>query len=160
MSRLQESGNAARCIRPSCLRRWILRENREIDGLLDALERTARGLAHGDPVKAHTLRWQCEVLCHRFSRHLDFEDAILGPALRQADPWGEQRAKQLTACLRDRRLVLQTLTALDGYGSSAIVKHLTRLVAHLRRDLRRERRHLRDPDLLRDDVVGIDVHTG
>lgn len=147
----------ARFIRPSTIRRRIERDCREIECLLDALEHAARRLRErrGDSVDG-TVRWQCEVLRNRLRRHADLQRAVLVPALRAVDAWGEQRARGLLDWLNRRHSDLEVLfTAEDG-----MLPPISRLVDYVRHDIERERTQVLHSELLRDDVVEIDVQTG
>lgn len=152
-------GNSTGCMKPSTVRERILRERDDIQCLLDALERNARRQNGHADTGADAIRRQCEALRDRILRYAALERAILVPALREADAWGEVRARRLANHLRERRANLDELVKLDGVESRPLAQGVARLVAYVRRAMHGEE-HLLDPDLLRDDVMGIDVHTG
>jgi hypothetical protein len=150
------SGIFANCLKPSAICSRIERDCREIECLLDALEHAQRSLRERPDHASSAVRRQCELLRDRLLRHSNLQRAILVPALRAADPWGEQRARTLIDWLTRRQA---DLDALFGVGDGDIPP-IRRLVDYVRHDIRRERAHLLESDLLRDDVVGIDVQTG
>lgn len=159
------SGILAQFIRPSAVREGIERDCREIEHLLDVLARAALQLRKHlgkHRVGKHradldgTVRRQCKALRDRLRRHSDLERAVLVPILRAADPWGEQRAQALIDRLNRRREDLDALFGVDDERLPPIGQ----LVDYVRHDLELERKQILHSELLRDDVIGIDVQTG
>ena len=83
--------------------------------------------------------------------------------LREIDAWGEERAARVTREHREQREQLsQLLSDLSDASRSEreIAVELRELIRHLRSDMDHEEAAVLDEDLLRDDVIGIDVETG
>lgn len=147
-------------MKPSAVRARILREHEEIRGLLDRLEQAVRALRDGDRGGLDEARTVRDALCARLFEHIDLEDAILAPALRDADAWGEERAGELLRHHREQRGELTALGRMDEIDPTVLGARLERFVADVRADMRHEETALLDPDLLRDDVIGIGVSGG
>lgn len=143
-------------IRPSAVRERIERDCSEIEHLLDSLARAARYLRKHHADTSGAVRRQCEALRDRLRRHWDLERAVLVPVLRHADPWGEERAQALIDRLDRRRDALDAMFEVDD----GRLPPIGRLVDYVKRDIELERTQVLDSELLRDDVVGIDVQTG
>jgi hypothetical protein len=93
--------------------------------------------------------------------HLDFEDALLTPALREVDAWGAVRAAELERHHIGQRQSLHALAERCRSESPAeLVQTITTVVAELREDMAHEDRELLSSDLLRDDLVSLDACGG
>ncbi len=150
-------------MQPSEVRRRILDDHREIRNMLLSVETLGREvLGEGDgPVRA--LRLEGEMLLERLLTHMRWEDAYLGPALEHADAWGPERAAALESDHREQRELLRyALSSLRDASRPVptLARTFVDLVDLLRRDMEDEEQTLLDPQVLRDDVVGIDVETG
>ena len=85
------------------------------------------------------------------------------PALREADAWGEVRADRVQAEHKEQtaevRLLLEEFG--DPFASSGeLALRLEDFIAAVEVDMAAEEKATLGPDLLRDDVVGIDVEAG
>lgn len=143
-------------MRPSSVRDRILRRHRELRGLLDRLERAARTLLGGDLEQADGLHAIREEVCERLFDQIVLEDAILAPALRDADCWGDLRAERLSEQHCEQRAAIEWLAGHDEVDPRA----LQRVASELRDGLCRTESELLDAECLRDDVVGIGVNGG
>jgi len=147
-------------MKPSAVRAQILREHEEIRGLVDGLEKAVAALKAGAPGAISTARAARDAICARLFDHIDLEDAILAPALAAADAWGPLREQQLLKHHAEQREQLHDLEQLETLDPNELRERLQWLIDDLREDMKHEENALLDPDLLRDDVVGIDVEGG
>jgi iron-sulfur cluster repair protein YtfE (RIC family) len=98
-------------------------------------------------------------LRQRFLAHLELEERLLVPALREADAWGEQRAGKVA---REHALQRAQLDRLLDHLRDAtrapaeLARELGALVNELEVDMEHEERTALSPSLLRDDVVAVD----
>lgn len=148
-------------MRPSEVRGRILHDHEWLRGRLDRVERLAR--QPPGPDGRADLRQAAQELLDRLEEHMRWEDRYLVPALREADAWGEERAARLEREHREQREMLHWIVAELREATkpaSVIAEHVRDLVADLRTDMEEEEAFFLDPDVLRDDVVGIDVNTG
>lgn len=101
-------------------------------------------------------------LRREFNAHLDLEDRLLVPALRDGDAWGEIRAQQVAAKHGELRQELQALPLHEScpLDPCALAARLIAVIEALRADMAREEHGVLTPELLRDDVLGIDVEDG
>jgi len=154
---------------PSQIRNEILEQHREIEALLARVEEVAKRVLEQDfakesrPGAIRELRELASDLYQRFERHLDFEDRHLVPALREADAWGEERARRVECEHRDQRALLAFLIERledAGQTSSAMAHQLRGFVATVRDDMAHEEKAVLSDKILRDDVVSIDAFAG
>lgn len=150
-------------MRPSEVRRRILSEHEQLRLLIAEVDALAERVHSGDVEQASRLREQGCELHRQLCLHLDLEDAILVRALREVDAWGEARAEELATEHRDQRELLAYLVQRledTTRPPTLLVQDLLHFTALLRDDMTREEREVLDEELLRDDVIGIDVNSG
>jgi hemerythrin-like domain-containing protein len=155
-------------MRPSAVRARIQREHQQLRELLSQLEAYVSALTVEPPGDLDAVLTHARLLSLRLTEHVDLEDALLAPALRATDAWGEQRAIELvTHHVAQRREIsglLDTLERLsrqpDATAQATLAGTLRGFAAELELDMRHEDAALLHPDLLRDDVVGIAVEGG
>jgi hypothetical protein len=104
-------------------------------------------------------------LTRTLARHLKsqiaLEAAILVPALRGADAWGEIRAAKLLEQLRRRRRKLRALRRSAAERNQATLGgHIDQYIDDCRSGMAHVERESLNPSVLRDDVTGIDVSGG
>lgn len=124
---------------------------------IDELEAsTASLLSEGEAAVANVLA-RAAKLFTELSNYIDLEQSFVLPSVRNADVWGVIRARALEREHADQRGVLDTIsheTLPDPTDLAHDVRALTRA---LRETLEREKREILTAELLRDDVIGIDV---
>jgi iron-sulfur cluster repair protein YtfE (RIC family) len=144
--------------RPSLVRARIVQHHGELRAKLEVLQRLAIEADGGDVTAAEHAVALTHGLFEELADHLDIEEQLLVPMLREVDAWGELRANEL---LKHHELQWAKLKALRSRAvqssALAMARDLALLVTALRRELLDEDRELLTPDVLRDDVVGIDV---
>jgi iron-sulfur cluster repair protein YtfE (RIC family) len=150
-------------MRPSEVRDHVLDDHQRLRRQLGRLERLAMEVTRGDRLQIGELRSAGEELLTTLLRHMDWEDRQLAPALADADGWGAERANRLTSHHVEQREELSSIVAdLQDQRRPPLVLATTllQLVRHLRLDMQEEEGFFLDPNVLRDDVVGIDVEAG
>jgi hypothetical protein len=148
---------------PGEVRARILADHVDLRRMLAGLEVLARRVLGGEPSLVGPLRLEGELLLQRLQDHMLWEDLHLAPALRQADAWGDERARRLDSEHREQREVLRHCLAAVQDASRptpVVARSLIDLVQLLRADMDEEEREMLDPAVLRDDVVASDVETG
>jgi hemerythrin-like domain-containing protein len=149
--------------RPSAVRQRILDDHEALRVLLAEVEELVRRTRTGDTAAAEALPERGRALRARFLDHLALEDAHLVPALRAADAWGEERAQRVAVEHAEQRERMQAL--LEHMESPTrsmdqLAEELASLVADLRADMEGEEQAVLSENLLRDDVVSIDLEAG
>lgn len=137
----------------AALRRRILDEHAEV--------RAAMARVLGARDEAHLLL-AASALCDALGETLDDEEALLAPALRQADAWGVERARRLGdehAALRAAiaRLRGELASAPGGGGAFTAASSARQFVAWLAAVLDAEEREALTADVLRDDGITVEI---
>jgi hypothetical protein len=148
---------------PSQVRETILEQHVNLREQLVKLRALAAGSIRDDPKGAAPLREEGLRLLAELASHLDFEDLHLLPALRETDAWGDDRATQLALEHAEQRELFRYILARlheTDRPSLLMARELETLVDALLVDMAEEEKVMLRKDVLRDDVVGIDVETG
>ncbi|MGH0031061.1 MAG: hemerythrin domain-containing protein [Myxococcota bacterium] len=148
---------------PSEVRQKVLNDHQGLRGRLEGVERLARGVAEGESAQVEELRREATELLRVLTAHMSWEDSYLGPALREADAWGPERVARFDQDhVQQRREIEELLERLsDGrQPASPLARRVLEWIRDLYADMREEEAAFLDPNVLRDDVVGIDVETG
>ena len=149
-------------MRPSQVRSAILGEHEEIRAILGAVDALA-GTPQVGPKEVEALRQQSLVLHRRLIAHLEFEDRHLVPAVRDADAWGEERARRLVEEHAEQRELLEYILMQLGDRERApqlLCRTLRTFVELVNEDMVHEESALLRDDILRDDVVAINLEAG
>jgi hypothetical protein len=142
------------------VRARILAEHAVLRTLYETIEVHARAVLDGDPEDG-PLRERSRELCGTLLRHIELEDAVLAPALRDTDAFGPLRAKQLLAEHdRQRSGLTATLLAIESCHHCELAGDMLALIDELRTDMAYEEETLLHPDLLRDDPIVADTEAG
>jgi hypothetical protein len=94
---------------------------------------------------------------------MGWEERHLSPALRDADAWGDERARRLVADHLEQRALLDFILERlsdEERPAALLFSDVFGLIAFLRQDMEEEERDFLSERLLRDDVIAIDVETG
>ena len=145
------------------VRKRILEDHEVIRRHLAEVDALARRALAGEDGLDGALRAAGESLRERFLAHLALEDAHLVPALRDSDAWGDERAARVEREHAEQRAQMERLLAdLRDRRRTAreLAQELLDLVEALVTDMEHEERAVLDPDVLRDDVVGVRVEGG
>jgi iron-sulfur cluster repair protein YtfE (RIC family) len=147
-------------LRPSQIRARILREHIALRSTLDRIAAQALQVSAGEAPPEQLLQLAQE-LYGELREHIDFEDALLVPALRDVDAWGAIRASELERHHREQRDSLRVLAVEStSQTPSALAVSVTGLIAELRADMSGEDCALLSSELLRDDLVALDASGG
>ena len=150
-------------MRPSQLRCCALAEHTRILGLLEeARGRAFEGLERQSP-GWQRLRREGEKLGRAVETHTLWEERHLVPMLRDADAWGAERVERLRQEHAEQRRILGLLLERlrdERRSPRCIARDLRELCGRLEREMRREEREAWSPDVIRDDVVSIDLEAG
>jgi acetoin utilization protein AcuB len=149
--------------RPSQIRARILAEHQVLASMYAEVEQLAAQVVDGDGDgdAGIALRASCRSLYRTLQRHIEIENAVLGPALRDTDAFGQQRADGLLReHERQQSVLAAALATLDAAAPLAIARDCRQLIRELRADMAEEERALLDADLLKDDVVAVGTSTG
>jgi iron-sulfur cluster repair protein YtfE (RIC family) len=148
-------------LKPSEVRARVLDEHVQIRAMLAEVESLAGLTVAGDAYCAAQLRAKTIELYSRLYAHMAMEDALLFPAIRDADAWGHERSAQMMEEHARQRAVLSQLADMEWRAETAeLVGAVQSVVKDLREDMCREERELLNPDLLRDDVISIAQNSG
>lgn len=150
-------------MRASQVRESVLSDHRKLREMLDGLEQACRASSSDASSQAGSLRTDAKVFLATLSSHMSWEDRYLAPVLREADAWGEERCAQLADDHEEQRNLLEyALRQLhdETRPQPVVAANLLDLIELLRDDMQQEEHALLGEDLLRDDVVAIDVTLG
>lgn len=150
-------------MRPSEVRHRILNDHEFIKKMVWGVRDFAHRIQAGEAYLSGELRERGQDLYEHLCRHIDLEDVILVDALRDADAWGKECAEELKNEHREQREVLSHLLErlLDPFQPQILmVRDLLNFTAWICADMKREEETILREDLLRDDVVGINVSSG
>jgi CBS domain-containing protein len=163
LSRLLFFGSDARHgLRPSDVRARILAEHDVLRELYARIEALALRVLADESDAEGPLRERCRELYQALLRHIELENTILVPALRETNAFGPVRAQNLLAeHERQRQVLLDALTAAEATASEAdVARGVLVLIGELLTDMAHEEQALLHPDLLKDDPIAVDVETG
>ena len=145
-------------IRPSDVRFRVVQEYEVLRRSIDELEQSTASLLSesGAAAVADVLARSAELFC-KLSDYIDLERTFVLPSVRNADVWGTIRAQALERDHAGHRNVLDAIGQ-ERLPDPADLAHDVRALTHaLRATLEREKREVLSSELLRDDIVGIDV---
>lgn len=150
-------------MQPGEVRVSVLSDHEELRGRMRRLEEMARAVIEGEKLPWGALRAEGESFFERLAHHMRWEDRYLAPVLRDADSWGEVRCLRLADDHREQRefleYVLQQLRD-EGRPARLVAANLLDLIELLLKDMEEEEAVFLDEQVLRDDVIAIDVISG
>jgi iron-sulfur cluster repair protein YtfE (RIC family) len=148
---------------PSEVRERIRQEHERIRAHVHEVDQLAERALQGRADMEATLRDKCTALQRELAAHLDLEDAILAPALRDTPGFGAIRAEQLLAHhVQQRGELAEALHGLNDPGTplQELAVRIRKLASDLLTDMEHEDRDLLSDALLRDDPINIDEFGG
>lgn len=147
--------------RPSDVRTRILAEHAVLRTLYQRIEASARAVLEDERDSAGALHERCLELHRTLLCHIELENAVLAPALRDTDAFGPLRADQLLAEHERQRSVLTAiLVPSEDRSDRDLAGDVLALVGELRIDMAYEEQTLLHPNLLRDDPIALDLEAG
>ena len=145
------------------VRSSVLKDHAELRKHLDRIDDAVSTLQERGGQDTLPLLEMTETLFSSLTVHMAWEETHLARVLREADAWGPEReARLLREHAEQREMfvgVIARLRALRG-DPTALADELRGLVHLIREDMSEEEFCLLDPNVLRDDVVGIEVEAG
>jgi hypothetical protein len=147
-------------MRPSGVCRRISREHDALRQKLDELREIASALTAGSEPTVDRALTLARSIWADLHDHLELEDAILLPALRECDAWGAVRAEQLVRHHTEQRAAFSqhSLAGLSTELPATVARFLHAVIDDLMADMAHEERDVLG--VLRDDVLGVDVEDG
>ncbi len=148
---------------PSEVRERILRDHAVIRQRLTELRGLVARVQDGDRSASRPLVRRGKNFLEFFLSHIELENRLLVPQLRDTDAWGAARADRV---IREHQEQMAEARALiDAFKDPLesvfeLAEQLDDFIAALAVDMAAEERSALSPELLRDDVVGIDVEVG
>jgi hypothetical protein len=128
---------------------------------LDELSRVAKSIATAGPTEFARVIRLTRTLYAELKAQIAVEMELLVPALRSADAWGKVRADRLIGQLRTRRKELKSLRkSYSKAEQSTLGADIERFVDGRRAGMAAADRDTLSPNVLRDDVLGVDVNGG
>ncbi len=156
---LERFGPEPEPLPPSQIREMMRAEHANIRQLLERTADQAQLILDekepGDR-QIGALRDTARQLYASLTAHIELENRLLVPALKQTDAWGPMRADGLITCHeQQKRAVEGTLMELDDLSQppKTLAAHVESLVESIRLDLDSEETNLLDSELLRDDPI-------
>ena len=143
---------------PSEVRRRILEEHGKLRRLLIDLDALADAVLQGNSGLGARLRDKSTEIYELLRDHIDLEDRILAPALRETPGFGELREQRLLEHHAEQRKQFEDALAELRVGPPSpqgLARRIRELVADIRLDMAHEDKDLLNPDLLRDDPINV-----
>ena len=149
-------------MRPTHARQRILEDHAELRRRLTNLEAELDFLPD-DPTRLPSISETASTLLRELSQHTELEESVLGPVLLEIDAWGQIRERSLREHHAEQRAQLGALA--EAYvarqADPDAISRLTRSwICDVRADMSHEERELLTADLLRDDIVAVQMESG
>ena len=133
---------------PSSVRKIILEEHAQLRRKLADVESLY------ESTKPEALIDSIQELIYFFIKHIEREEQILRPVLKDIDPWGDVRVDRMNAEHKQQRQGVAKLeAAIQARQISEILTLTKKFVSELYVDLDLEEKECLNPDLLKDDFV-------
>jgi len=150
-------------MQPSEVLRRVRHDHEGLRARVSEIETLAKNVMSGDEAQIGKLLECGKALTGTLAQHMRWEDLYLAPALEDADAWGPERAALLAEDHREQREVLARL--IDSLEdpqepASVLATNLVQFAHHLMQDMEEEEASFVNSNVLRDDVIGIDVEGG
>jgi hypothetical protein len=146
-------------MRPSAVRKTIIEEHRLLRRRLLEVESLANAVLSGKDGALEPLRTHARALYVSLCEHIELENRILAPALRETAGFGEIRERQLLEHHEQQmRELRHAITDIDEgvHTADALATKVQGLVSEIRVDMAHEDRDLLNPNLLKDDPINVD----
>lgn len=156
---LERFGPEPEPLPPSLICEMMRAEHMNLRQLLERVEDQAAVVLQSHEeidYEVAALRDSARQLYTSLTAHIEVENRLLAPALKQTDAWGPMRADGLLACHEEQKQALAgALMELDDLSQAprTLASHVGDLVVSIRCDIDNEEINLLDSDLLRDDPI-------
>jgi hemerythrin-like domain-containing protein len=150
-------------MQPSRVRDYVLKDHVDLRARLDRIEAKIEAPAAWGPDRASAVLAESEAFLEALLVHMEWENLHLTRALREADAWGPEREERLRSEHREQRETLtQLIEDLRGLESEPelLARRIADFIDRVREDMVEEESSVLDPNVLRDDVVAIDLEAG
>lgn len=149
-------------LKPSDVRAQVLEQHMLLGQTLDRVQRCLAAILAADSAQVEPALELERELCAGLWEKINLEDELLRPALREADAWGEIRAAELGKLLAAQKaeLVGFPLPEDARVEPRVLAARMMGLIETFRQHMIREEAFALQPDVLRDDIYGIDVEDG
>lgn len=144
-----------RTLSPSSVRKIILEEHGQLRGKLSQVESL---YGTKDPnVLINSIR----ELLYFFIKHIEHEEQILRPVLKDIDAWGEERVNRMNKeHIQQRKEVNDIEAAMNNGKIPQIITLTKKFIAELYIDMDSEEKECLSPDLLKDDPITSSNYSG
>lgn len=140
-------------------RQTLQAQHQQLRGVIAEVRGAALEVLRTDPDECAALRMRISALRDDLERHLETEEALLGPVLERIDAWGPVRLDLLRAEHAHQRAVLGVLRSDRAAALPPLVlsRRVLGLLDDIIADMEAEDRDLLDPRVLRDDIIQLDA---
>lgn len=135
------------------VRERVLAEHAKLRTVIADVDRLAYAVAAEDVKHIDALRTQAETLYRMLTEHIDHEDAVLAPIIRQIDAWGLLRHEQMQRDHATQRTTLAHAIKELETGGPALGQAVQSMCWEILHDMKREEHDLLHPDLWREDIT-------
>lgn len=145
-------------LKPSEVRERILEEHDQLRRLLIDLDALAAAVLDGKAGLGARLRDKATEIYEVLRAHIDLEDRILAPALRETPGFGELRERRLLEHHAEQRKAFESAIAELRVGPpspESLARRVREMVADVRMDMAHEDKDLLNPELLKDDPINV-----
>src|SRR5262245_43762249 len=145
--------------KPSNVRSRIIEQHCVLGQTLDRVQQSAAALLAAGSNSVERAIDLGKELYKELWEKIELEDTLLRPALRDADAWGAIRAEELGRLLAAQRrdLLAMPLQEDPHLDPCVLAARLLSVIEVFRAHMVHEEAFALGPDVLRDDVYGIDV---
>jgi hypothetical protein len=135
------------------VRARVLADHAKLRTAIAEVDRLAYAVSAEEVRHINALREQAENLYRMLAAHIDHEDAVLAPIIRQIDAWGPVRHEQMRNDHANQRAALaQAIRDLET-GGPALGQVVQSMCWEILHDMKREEHDLLHPDLWREGVT-------
>lgn len=155
---MSSTGGPHEDLAPSEVRTRIRAEHERLRRLLIDLDALADAVIQGNSGLGGRLRDKATEIYETLCAHIDLEDRILAPALRETPGFGEIREQRLLEHHAEQRKAFETAIAelrVAPPSPRALARQIRALVTELRLDMAHEDQDLLNPELLKDDPINV-----
>lgn len=145
---------------PGQVRLRILRDHEVLRALIAEVDEMVEQVRAGEHVGG-PLRSKIRDLYRSLCRHLDLEEAILVPALKDTDAFGPVRVDQLVAEHKKQRQQLEELLLQEkNHTDSDLADKVQQLTSDFLKDMHEEEESHLSAKILKDDLISADLFSG
>ena len=145
----------------SQVRSLFLDEHAVLRNILEEIDAALGELTRRVPGALGHLRASLRTFRDAFLRHVQHEETVLRPILKDVDAWGPARVESMDEEHRSQRAALAELSRLElGADVDCTVQQIEAFIRRIRADMDGEEQHALSEAVLRDDIIVIDTFLG